>query len=128
MNNLLMRQCADVPMGGLGQYADVATGGFGPRVGGSVCGACCGMTLVLGSMAMIVWNEGHAVAVAQELDVLSREVVSVGSRAEEASVHLLANLVYICASLEGNARKKLPNKEPKGSQVPLTTEPRVERT
>ncbi|KAJ9463590.1 Transmembrane protein 43-like protein [Diplonema papillatum] len=100
MNNLLMRQCADVPMGGLGQYADVATGGFGPRVGGSVCGACCGMTLVLGSMAMIVWNEGHAVAVAQELDVLSREVVSVGSRAEEANMH--AGLpVHLTGDLHG---------------------------
>jgi Transmembrane protein 43 len=72
---------------------DVTTVGWGGRISSSLTGALFGILIVLGSVVLLYWNEGRAIAAIHALDQAARQVVevAVGARnpsAEGKLVHL----------------------------------------
>ena len=72
---------------------EITTQGWGGRLGGSLVGALFGVLLVIGSIVLLYWNEGRAVAAIRALDEAGRQLVeasadSVAGAANGKLVHL----------------------------------------
>jgi hypothetical protein len=80
---------------------EVTTEGWGGRIGGSFIGALIGVVMVVGSIVLLYWNEGRAVAAIRALDQAGRRLVEVKAEAVDRAAD--GRLVHLTGMMQAGA-------------------------
>jgi hypothetical protein len=79
------------------RFTDIATEGYGSRLGGSITGMLFGIVLLPISVILLYWNEGRAVDAMMALDQGARQVVEV--RADRVDDGADGKLVHLSGAM-----------------------------